>query len=90
MGLPGSTSSPPKAFDLHPGDRFYAFTDGIVEASDPEGEEFGLKNLIQCFDEFSIRPVQQTLGKIYEVVAEHTQIQDQQDDITLLGLELKA
>lgn len=89
MGLPGSTSSPPKAFDLNAGDRFYAFTDGIVEASDPDGEEFGLKTLIRCFEEFSQLPVQETLGKIYEVVAEHTEKPDQQDDITLLGLELK-
>ena len=88
MGIPGSTSSPSKAFDLQVGDRFYAFTDGIVEASDPAGEEFGLKNLIRCFDTLSEQSIQKTIDDIYEVVAEHTEKPDQQDDITILGFEL--
>lgn len=90
MGIPGSTASPSKAFDLEVGDRFYAFTDGIVEASDPSGEEFGLNNVIRCFDKLSTQPIQETIDEIYEIVAEHTEKPDQQDDITILGLELKA
>ncbi len=88
MGIPGGTASTAKAFDLEIGDRFYAFTDGIVEASDPEGEEFGMKNIIACFERFADQPVQAALEAVYDVVAEFTERPDQQDDITLLGFEL--
>ena len=36
--------------DLHPGDLFVAFTDGVTEARDSDGEEFGeerLKDLLR-------------------------------------------
>ncbi len=88
MGIPGSSASKAKAIELHLGDRFYAFTDGVVEASDPDDEEFGMDRLMDCFDRLSKRPVQETLNEIYEVVAEHTEKPDQQDDITMLGFEL--
>lgn len=88
MGIPGGTASTAKAFDLGVGDRFYAFTDGIVEASDPEGEEFGMDKVIACFERFADQPVQAALEAVYEVVAEFTEKPDQQDDITLLGFEL--
>lgn len=88
MGIPGGNASRAKAIELHLGDRFYAFTDGIVEASDPEGEEFGMERLIRSFEQFAAQSVQESLQSIYEVVAEHTGSPDQQDDITILGFEL--
>lgn len=88
MGIPGGTASKARAIDLQIGDRFYAFTDGIVEASNPSGEEFGMKRLIKCFEKHSGNSVQETQKHIYETVAKYTESQDQQDDITLLGFEL--
>jgi len=88
MGIPGSNASKPKAVELKTGDRFYAFTDGIVEASDPDGEEFGMERLIRCFEELSETSVAETHRKIYDLVARHTESDSQQDDITLLGFEL--
>jgi PAS domain S-box-containing protein len=88
MGVPGGTASKAKAIKLHPGDRFYAFTDGIVEASDPNGEEFGMTRLIECFERLSDLPVQKTLQTIYQEVAKHTEAQHQQDDITMVGFRL--
>jgi len=85
MGFVGNGASKPKAIDLHPGDRFYAFTDGIVEASEPNGEEFGMARLIECFTQFSEYPIQDTLDSIYETVSTFTQSPDQQDDISILG-----
>lgn len=88
MGIPGSQASHPQAFEMNEGDRFYAFTDGIVEASDPEGEEFGLAALIDCFEKHSEQSVQQVIEEIYRIVAAFTKKPDQQDDITLFGFEL--
>lgn len=89
MGIPGGMSSKAKALELHVGDRFYAFTDGIVESSDPDGEEFGMARLIKCFEKYSsTKNVMETQQCIYDIVAKHTQSESQQDDITLLGFEL--
>jgi len=88
MGIPGGTASKSKAIELHIGDRFYAFTDGIIEASDPDDEEFGMERLIESFEKHSNLPVQETLEKIYEVISEHTESPTQQDDISILGFHL--
>jgi len=88
MGIPGGTASKAKAIELHIGDRFYAFTDGIVQASRPDGEAFGMERLIQRFEQHAGEPVQQTLQSIYDTVAEFTESVNQQDDITLLAFEL--
>lgn len=88
MGIPGSNASKPKAIELQVGDRFYAFTDGIVEASDPDGEEFGMLRLIQCLEKHASLSVDEVHYVIYNTVASHTKSETQQDDITLLGFEL--
>jgi phosphoserine phosphatase RsbU/P len=88
MGFPGVGAANPKAIEVHPGDRFYAFTDGIVEASDPNEEEFGMQRVIETFTKHSSAPLQHTLDTIYQTVAEFTQIPYQQDDITILGFEI--
>lgn len=88
MGIPGGSASTAKAIDLRVGDRFYAFTDGIVEASEPGGEEFGMERLIKCFEKYAKKSVQETQQLIYDTVSEHTGSGSQQDDITLLAFEL--
>lgn len=88
MGIPGTTASRSKALDLHVGDRFYAFTDGIVEASRPDGEEYGMDRITEDLRKLSAKPVQETLDELYKKVCKYTEVPDQQDDITLLGYEL--
>jgi len=88
MGIPGTSASRAKAIDLHPGDRFYAFTDGIVEASSPNGEEFGMERVMDCFKSLGDKPIQETLDTVYKKVGQHTNVPDQQDDISMLGFEL--
>ena len=88
MGIPGGSASKSKALKLQIGDRFYAFTDGIVEASDPDGEEFGMEQLIQCFEQHANKSVQEIQKIIYDEVAKYTGQENQQDDITMLAFEL--
>ena len=88
MGIPGTTASRAKAIDLEIGDRFYAFTDGIVEASNPDGEEYGMDRVTEDLRKLSGQPIQETLEKLYNKVGKYTEVPDQQDDITLIGFEL--
>ena len=88
MGIPGTSASKAKAIDLQIGDRFYAFTDGIVEAADPQGDEYGMGQIMRSLKELSDKPIQEAIETLYETVCEHTATPDQQDDITILGFEL--
>ena len=88
MGLPGGTASDTFDLQLKLGDRFYTYTDGILEASNAEGEEFTRQGLENCLLQYADKPLQETLDLLYETVAEFTGRPDQQDDITLLAFEL--
>ncbi|MGJ8637920.1 MAG: PP2C family protein-serine/threonine phosphatase [Opitutaceae bacterium] len=88
MGFPGVGAANPKAIELKVGDRFYAFTDGIVEASAPDEEEFGMVRVIEQFEKLSKHPIQQTLDSVCKAVSNFTKVPDQQDDITILGFEV--
>ncbi len=68
--------------DLHPGDRIYAFTDGLVEARNARGEQFGeerLKALLarDASPEEAIDAVQQW------------RVEDDADDLTIVAIEVR-
>lgn len=88
MGIKGSKASKPTSITLHPGDRFYAFTDGLIEASKPNGEEYGLDAFIAGLEELAGQPLQETLETIHKRVCTYTEMPDQQDDMTCLAFEM--
>jgi sigma-B regulation protein RsbU (phosphoserine phosphatase) len=88
MGLPGCKASESIQVHLQPGDRAYTFTDGIIEASDPKGEEFGIERLRAAIENCANQPLQEGLNIIYDTVAEYTEYAQQQDDITLIAFEV--
>ena len=90
MGIPGSTASKAKAIDLHGGDRFFAFTDGVTEALDPEGNEFGIKRVASRIEALADKPVQETIDTLYEEVSAFTQSPNQQDDITIVAFAVAS
>ncbi|MEU9392996.1 PP2C family protein-serine/threonine phosphatase [Streptomyces sp. NPDC048324] len=73
---------------LEPGDRLLLFTDGITEARDKDGEEFG----VERFTDFIIRhhadnlPVAETLRRLMHAVMDYHQGR-LQDDATVLFCE---
>ena len=46
LGLTAHEESVPDEMSLQPGDRVLLYTDGVVEARSPQGEEFGLDRLL--------------------------------------------
>ncbi len=88
MGIKGSKASKPTSIALHPGDRFYAFTDGLIEASKPNGEEYGLDAFIANLEELATQPLQTSLEIIHKRVCTFTERPDQQDDMTCLAFEM--
>lgn len=67
------------------GDMVIAYSDGVIEAQNPEGDFFGMERLTQAFHEAPTEPqaaVDYLLGK----VVEFTRHNEQYDDITLLAI----
>jgi serine phosphatase RsbU (regulator of sigma subunit) len=89
LGLMPGMSYEGKEIELDVGEGVFFYTDGLVEAHDPKGEMFGfprLRALIAEHDE------ERSLGdflleELYSFVGEGW---EQEDDVTLLGLERSA
>lgn len=88
MGIQGTAASRAMSIDLEIGDRFYAFTDGFVEASNPKDEDFGMERVMTCLKNLSSEPIQTSIEALYDKVAAYTKIPNQQDDMTIIGFEL--
>lgn len=88
MGLPGCKASESVKIQLNPGDRAYTFTDGVIEASDSTGEEFGVERLKKTLEECANQSLQESLNTLYSAAAKHTGHAEQQDDVTLIGFEI--
>lgn len=74
--------------DLDIGDSLLVYTDGVVEANDPEGRQYGMERLIETIN----RPagsLKEFLEAIRGDVNAHANGADQFDDITLLTIMRK-
>ena len=88
MGLPGGEASATVEIKMNRYDRFYTFTDGIIEAANSKEEEFGQERLIQCLRDQLHRPLQESIDAALGAAVKHSGNGGQQDDITLLGFEI--
>jgi sigma-B regulation protein RsbU (phosphoserine phosphatase) len=76
-------------FHLRPGDVLAAFTDGLVEARNPAGEEFGEARIIQSLRESAHLPAGAIERHILETVRRWTGEVEQEDDLTLVLFKVK-
>ena len=69
---------------LAPGDTLVLYTDGITEATNADGEEFGESRLLATLGSNFHLPVGPLLQAIVEAVQQFSRGSEQQDDITLV------
>jgi sigma-B regulation protein RsbU (phosphoserine phosphatase) len=69
---------------LAPGDILVLYTDGITEAENADGEEFGASRLLDTLGSHTHLPVGQLLQAVVEAVQQFSSGSEQQDDITLV------
>ena len=72
--------------DLEPGDAIFFYTDGITEAMNEEGEEFGDDALAAVLAEVAGSDAASFSDRVVAAVREHAGDADQSDDITCLCL----
>ena len=74
---------------LRPGDALFLFTDGITEAFDPDGEEFGNARLEAALEAGRGRNAADLVAGIVAATVAFARGAEQSDDITCLGLRFR-
>ena len=75
---------------MSPGDLLLVYSDGVTEAVNVAGDEFGDERLIECFTRRRGQPLQEILEALMADVKEFAGEADQNDDITMLLLRYDA
>jgi|GEM_PF-1402339 sigma-B regulation protein RsbU (phosphoserine phosphatase) len=78
------------SFQLEPGDFLFAYTDGAVEASNQQGEEFGEDRLLHLVKTKSHLPAARARDEILRSIEEWCEGAPQSDDITMVVLKINA
>ncbi len=81
--LPGISYEEEHCF-LTPGDVVLLYSDGVTEANNPAGEEFGEDRLVRLVEEARCQPAEKILGAVTQAVQDWMAGAPAADDITLV------
>ena len=84
LGLRRTSSYIADKVVLEPGDELFLYTDGVTEAQDSSGEEFGEDRLEHAVRASVGNRADETLATLLEAVATFAAGETQHDDITLI------
>ena len=85
VGLIGGHEYRPETHQLMEGDLLVLYTDGVVEAFNPQGsEQFGYDRLADVIHQNEGLPSKELTGKIIQALSDFTQGSPLEDDITLV------
>jgi sigma-B regulation protein RsbU (phosphoserine phosphatase) len=90
IGVFEDTAFEESEVQLAPGDRLFLYTDGIPEALSPSGEIFDYPRIESCLAEWREHPLERSLAELARRVAGWTGRPRQEDDISVLAVELVA
>ncbi len=77
------------SFEMLSGDCLLLYTDGVNEAANDEGDEFGLERLMETFRLAAPDGAQAVLDAFQKAVSEFAGSQPQSDDITIIAVQKK-
>ena len=86
VGLFEHTTFDEQTLRLEPGDLLVAYSDGVTEARNPDGEEFGEERLLACMRGNRDLAGSELLQCVFDAVHEFSAGTAQGDDLTLLAL----
>mgnify|MGYP000302503850 CR=1 FL=1 len=76
------------AIAMTPGGQIFAYTDGIIDAPNPEGESFGLARLKDVLDANPGAPLSGLKSAVLKTLHEFTEKELTHDDVTLIAMEI--
>ena len=80
-GLFPATSYESLTLQLEPGDSLLFCTDGITDAFDGDGEQFGIERLQQICDGHRLTSPTEFLGRVFAAIEDFSRGQEQHDDM---------
>ncbi len=91
MGFFRDEIYPGRNIILEKGDKIYLYTDGLIEVRDEQNTLFGSERLLETIDEAGRlnRPLDETVDYILKSVLSFNAHQEQEDDIVLIGIEVR-
>jgi len=73
---------------MNSGDRLFAYTDGIIDAPNPDGVSFGLARLKDALDANTGAPLSELKSAVLKTLREFTEKDQTHDDVTLIAMEI--
>ena len=89
LGLFPSAQYGSGAIQLQPGDHIVLFTDGVIEARNTAGDEFGEERLCDLLRKHARASTSEILERLKEAIASFSANAPQHDDITMMVLGYK-
>ena len=86
VGMFGHASFDEQTLKLEPGDTVVVYSDGVTEARNPDGEEFGEERLMCCIKANADLAPTDLLERLLDAVHQFSAGEAQSDDLTLLAL----
>ncbi len=87
LGVIPGFEFPGGSIELEPGDTFFVYTDGVTEAMNEAGEEFGDEALAKALEECAGAEAVDVRRHVVKAVRAHAGDAPQSDDITCLALK---
>jgi sigma-B regulation protein RsbU (phosphoserine phosphatase) len=91
QGFPiGLTDNPyeERSVRLRAGDRLYLYSDGVTEAMDPAGHQFGNTRLMQAIDQARSETLEKSAATLLSAITQWQGSERFQDDISILAVEM--
>ena len=79
-----------RSLHLAPGDRLYLYSDGLPDAMDPKGKQFGNDRLAAAIDRERSAPLREGVAALMEELTRWYGGAKPQDDVSILALEITA
>ena len=71
-------------FRIQPGECLFVYTDGVPEASDPNGKFYGTDRMLRALNRYPDADPRQVIDHVYQNIQDFVGDADQFDDITML------
>jgi sigma-B regulation protein RsbU (phosphoserine phosphatase) len=90
IGLTADEEYEERSVRLGAGDRLYLYSDGVPEAMDPAGKQFGNARLLKAIGQLRSASLQESVTKLQGELARWQGSERPQDDISILAVEVSV
>lgn len=79
-----------RSYALHEGDRLFLYSDGVTEAMNAAGEQFGVDRFLQVLSQSRAWALQEAVDAVVAAVTNWQGAEKRHDDLAIMAIELRA